>query len=339
MTERGKNIERKIRAGIIGGAGYTAGELIRLLVNHPSAEIVFAGSASNAGRPVCEVHPGLDGECGLAFSDLSETETLEKMLGSVDVVFLCSGHGESSRLMKTVHFPQTVRIIDLSTDFRTETDGFIYGLPELQREAIAGASRIANPGCFATAIQIGIMPLVCSGLAGEEIHVTAITGSTGAGYKPTENTHFSRRSSNLSTYSEFSHRHLTEIGHTLDKVSGGKFPGRIHFVPVRGDFTRGIFASIYTKCTAGEEILHSLYREYYSHSPFTVFAGSREIDLKSAVNTNKALLSVRKHGDIVHIVCTIDNLLKGASGQAVENMNLMFGLPEDCGLRLKASAF
>lgn len=333
------NGRQKIRAGIIGGAGYTAGELVRLLVNHPYAELVFAGSSSNAGKRISEVHPGLEGECPLTFSDISSEESLQQAVSGTDVVFLCSGHGGSSALLGKYSFPPEVKIIDLSQDFRDESAGFVYGLPELQKDRISNASRVANPGCFATAIQLALLPLAANGLLYDDIHVTAVTGSTGAGYKPTTTTHFSWRDSNLSSYKVFSHQHLAEIRQTLGKLSGQEFRHEINFVPVRGDFTRGIFASVYTRCKADEQELDNIYRDYYMNAPFTVVSEKKDIDMKSSVNTNKALVSVRKCGDKAYIVCTIDNLLKGASGQAVQNMNLMFGLPEDCGLRLKASAF
>ena len=318
-----------IRAGIIGGAGYTAGELIRLLVNHPQAEIVFVHSTSNAGNRLAQVHGGLEGDTGMRFCDAYD-------LGAIDVLFLCSAHGESRKWLAAHDVPAGVRIIDLAQDFRDESEGFVYGLPELNRDRIRAARRVANPGCFATAIQLALLPLAREGLLREEVHATAVTGSTGAGVKPSATTHFSWRSDNISVYKAFTHQHLSEIGRTLGAMQGGAAP-EINFVPMRGDFARGILASVYTRCTLEEADVRKLYAGYYATAPFT-HVTERGVDLKQVVNTNKALLQVARHGDKLHVVSAIANLLKGASGQAVENMNLLFGLDEREGLRLKASA-
>lgn len=319
-----------IRAGIIGGAGYTAGELIRLLVNHPQVEIAFVHSTSNAGNLLTEVHGGLEGETTMRFC-------AEYDLASVDVVFLCSAHGQSRTWMAEQRLPEGLRIIDLAQDFRDESEGFVYGLPEMNRRRIREAHRVANPGCFATAIQLALLPLAAAGLLEDEVHVTAVTGSTGAGVKPSATTHFSWRSDNLSVYKAFSHQHLLEIGRNL-RLLEPAFGQEINFVPMRGDFTRGILASVYTNCPLDEEEARKLYADYYAGAAFTHVA-ERAVDLKQVVNTNKALVHTAKYGSKLHVVSVIDNLLKGASGQAVQNMNLMFGLDEREGLRLKASAF
>lgn len=318
-----------IRVGIIGGAGYTAGELVRLLLNHPKVELRWIHSTSNAGNPIASVHGGLEGETELCFAadyDLKE----------VDVIFLCSAHGQSSVWMAENELPEGVRIIDLAQDFRDEHDGFVYGLAEWQRSKIEGAKRVANPGCFATAIQLALLPLAAAQKIEDEVHITAITGSTGAGVKPAATTHFSWRAHNLSVYKSFTHQHLNEIGRNLSLLQGGEV--ELNFVPMRGDFTRGIFASVYLNSSLTEEEARSLYADYYAEAEFTHFT-TRPIDLKQVVNTNKGLVHVAKYGRKLHITTAIDNLLKGASGQAVENMNRMFGLPVRTGLNLKASAF
>ena len=319
-----------IRAGIIGGAGYTAGELIRLLVNHPQVEIAFVHSTSNAGNLLTEVHGGLEGETPMRFCEAYD-------LAAADVVFLCSAHGQSKGWLAEQRLPEGLRIIDLAQDFRDESEGFVYGLPEMNRERIRQARRVANPGCFATAIQLALLPLAAAGLLQDEVHVTAVTGSTGAGVKPSATTHFSWRASNLSVYKAFTHQHLLEIGRNI-RLLEPAFDREINFVPMRGDFTRGILASVYTTCELDEEAARKLYADYYAQAAFTHVA-ERGVDLKQVVNTNKALVHVAKHGSKLHAVSVIDNLLKGASGQAVQNMNLMFGLDEREGLRLKASAF
>lgn len=308
-----------IRAGIIGGAGYTAGELIRILLNHPETQIEWIHSTSNAGNPVSDVHEGLIGDTDLRFSD---THPLDR----VDVVFLCSGHGQSSRFWEENELPEGVKVIDLAQDYRDESCGYVYGLPEVNRERIRKATKVANPGCFATALQLALLPLAAAHLLGGEINVTGITGSTGAGVKPGATTHFSWRNDNLSVYKAFTHQHLTEIGMTLRALQPG-LEERINFIPVRGDFPRGIFAMTLVDSTLTEEEAKKLYADYYADAAFT-HTTDRNLDLKQVVNTNKALIQVVKHDGKLLIVSAIDNLLKGASGQAVQNMNLMFGLPE-----------
>ncbi len=319
-----------IGVGIIGGAGYTAGELCRLLLNHPEVELRWVHSTSNAGNPLTAVHGGLEGETELCFSS-------EYDLSTVDVVFLCSAHGQSSVWMAENELPAGVKVIDLAQDFRDEHDGFVYGLAEWQREKVHAATRIANPGCFATAIQLSLLPLAAAQKLEDEVHITAVTGSTGAGVKPSATTHFSYRDSNLSVYKSFTHQHLNEIGRNL-RLLQPSFEEQINFVPMRGDFTRGIFASVYTTSSLTEEEAVQLYRDYYAKAEFTHYT-ERAVDLKQVVNTNKALIHVAKYGSKLHITTAIDNLLKGASGQAVENMNRIFGLDPQTGLKLKASAF
>ena len=319
-----------VKVGIIGGAGYTAGELIRLLINHPQVEIAFIHSSSNAGNLVSEVHGGLYGECDLRFS-------AEYDLKAIDVLFLCSAHGQSRKFWEENVAPEGLKIIDLAQDFRDESCGYVYGLPEINRSRIAQTSRLANPGCFATAIQLALLPLAAKGLLKNEVHITAITGSTGAGVKPGATTHFSWRNDNISVYKAFEHQHLIEIGRTL-KTLQPSFDHAVNFVPMRGDFARGIFASVYTDCDLTAEQAVELYNDFYADAAFT-FAVERDVDLKQVVNTNKAIVRVAKYGDKLHIVSVIDNLLKGASGQAVQNMNIMFGLDEKMGLNLKPSAF
>lgn len=319
-----------VKVGIIGGAGYTAGELIRLLLNHPQAEIVFVHSSSNAGNPVCRVHGGLWGETSLCF-------VADYDLSSIDVLFLCSAHGKSRAFWQENTMPEGLKVIDLAQDFRDESDGYIYGLPEWQRERIKGATKIANPGCFATAIQLALLPLASAGVLRDEVHITAITGSTGAGVKPGTTTHFSWRSDNMSIYKAFEHQHLIEIGRTLRTLQPS-FTNELNFVPMRGNFARGILASVYTECDLSAEEAKALYKEYYGDAAFT-FVAEGDIDLKQVTNTNKALLSTAKHGNKLHVVSVIDNLLKGASGQAVQNMNLICGFDEREGLHLKPNAF
>ncbi len=319
-----------VKVGIIGGAGYTAGELIRLLINHPAVEIAFVHSTSNAGNALSNVHGGLVGETDLCFA-------AEYDLSAVDVVFLCSAHGQSRKFWEENVAPEGLKIIDLAQDFRDESCGYVYGLPEINRSRIAQTSRLANPGCFATAIQLALLPLAAKGLLKNEVHITAITGSTGAGVKPGATTHFSWRNDNISVYKAFEHQHLIEIGRTL-KTLQPSFDHAVNFVPMRGDFARGIFASVYTDCDLTAEQAVELYNDFYADAAFT-FAVERDVDLKQVVNTNKAIVRVAKYGDKLHIVSVIDNLLKGASGQAVQNMNIMFGLDEKMGLNLKPSAF
>lgn len=319
-----------IKAGIIGGAGYTAGELIRILINHPSVEISFVMSNSHAGQPVHAVHKDLLGETELSFS---------KNPAPADVLFLCLGHGNSKTFLKENKVLENTKIIDLSHDFRIKGDhGFIYGLPELDKTAIKSASKIANPGCFATGIQLALLPLAAGGLLKQEVHLHAITGSTGAGQNPTDTGHFSWRNNNLSIYKAFEHQHLAEINQSLVQSGGGNAIPALNLIPMRGNFTRGIFTSAYTKSDISLNELQELYSNFYKEHPFTLVAG-HTISLKEVVNTNKCLLQVEKHGDKILITSIVDNLLKGASGQAVQNMNLMFGLEESEGLKLKAVAF
>lgn len=319
-----------IKVGIIGAAGYTAGELLRILVNHPEVEIVFAHSTSNAGNKVYDVHSGLVGDTELCFSS-------DYDLKAVDAVFLCSGHGKSTAFWAENERPAGLKVIDLAQDYRDESCGYVYGLPEINRERICKTDLLANPGCFATAIQLAVLPLAAAGLLSSEVNITAITGSTGAGVKPGATTHFSWRNNNVSVYKAFEHQHLIEIGMNVHKLQPG-YDKSINFVPVRGDFARGILASVYVDSDMTAEEAVSLYGNFYKDAAFTHVFHSN-VDLKQVVNTNKCLLSIEKHGGKLIINSVIDNLLKGASGQAVQNMNLMFGLPEDMGLRLKASAF
>ncbi|MDH6534611.1 N-acetyl-gamma-glutamyl-phosphate reductase [Parabacteroides sp. 52] len=321
-----------IKVGIIGGAGYTAGELIRLLVNHPDAEIVFINSSSNAGNRITDVHSGLFGETDLAF-------TSELPFNEVDLLFLCSAHGDSKKFMEAHTIPEHLKIIDLSTDYRMKSDEheFVYGLPELNRRAICSAKYVANPGCFATCIQLGILPLAKHLMLNSELHVNAITGSTGAGVKPSSTTHFSWRNDNISIYKPFTHQHLAEIGQSLQQLQTS-FNSRINFIPVRGNFSRGIFATTYIDCKVGLDEITRIYEEYYDDHSFT-FIMDKNPDMKQVVNTNKCLIHLEKHDDKLLIISMIDNLLKGASGQAVHNMNLLFGLEEKVGLHLKPSGF
>ncbi|MBP3774039.1 MAG: N-acetyl-gamma-glutamyl-phosphate reductase [Bacteroidaceae bacterium] len=319
-----------IKVGIIGGAGYTAGELIRILLHHPGAEIVFVHSTSNAGNPLTDVHGGLLGETDLKFS-------AEMDLNAVDVLFMCSGHGKSTEFWQQHKAPAHLKIVDLAQDFRDESCGYVYGLPEWKRPIIEKAQYVANPGCFATAIQLALLPLAHSGKLRGDVQVTAITGSTGAGVKPSATTHFSWRTDNLSVYKAFEHQHLLEINRTIQCLQP-TFEHEINFVPMRGDFARGILAAVYTETELGEDEARQLYKEFYADAAFT-FVSEKNVDLKQVVNTNKALLHVEKHGRQLLIVSVIDNLLKGASGQAVQNMNLICGLDEKMGLLLKPSAF
>lgn len=320
-----------IKVGIAGAAGYTAGELIRILVNHPDVEIVFAQSQSNAGNLVTDVHQGLLGDTELRFCESVD-------LGSIDVLFLCGAHGRSAAFWEENPMPQGLKVIDLAQDFRDGSCGYVYGLPEWQAAIIGKADRIANPGCFATAIQLSLLPLAEAGLLGTEVNVTAVTGSTGAGVKPSATTHFSWRTDNISAYKVMEHQHLLEIRRNLAKASGTGEEPRINFIPMRGDFARGIFSTSCLDCPLGEEEVRDLYKQYYKDAAFT-FVSDSPVDLKQVVNTNKCVLHVEKHGGKLVVTAVIDNLLKGAVGQAVQNMNLMFGLPQNQGLRLKASAF
>lgn len=319
------------KIGIIGGAGYTAGELLRLLLHHPGVEIAFVHSASHAGQPVTAVHADLLGDTELRFSDSHPLE-------DIDILFLCSAHGQSRKFWESHTRPARLKVIDLAQDYRDRSEGYIYGLPEMNRDLIARADSVANPGCFATALQLSLLPLAAAGLLPDgEISITAVTGSTGAGVKPGATTHFSWRSDNLSVYKPFTHQHLAEIGMTLRELQPGCNP-RLTFVPMRGDFARGIFAMTHLDTTLSDEEAVALYKEYYADAPFTVVSDA-EICLKQAVNTNKALLHVMVHDGKLLITCAEDNLLKGASGQAVQNMNIMMGWDQTTGLRLKPSAF
>lgn len=323
-----------IKVGIIGGAGYTAGELIRLLLNHPDVELKWVHSTSNAGNPVSGVHQGLVGETALYFTN-------ETPLDAVDVIFLCTPHGESRKFLELHkdNIPDDLRIVDLSQDFRIadDTHDFIYGLPELNRKYIIRGKHVANPGCFATAIQLALLPLARNLLLNSDIHVNAITGSTGAGVKPSATSHYSWRNDNVSIYKPFTHQHLAEIYQTLHGMQAS-FNSKVNFIPVRGCFSRGIFATLYMDCPVELSEIKKLYNEYYDDHNFT-FVSDRMPDLKDVVNTNKCLLYLTKEDGKLLIVSVIDNLLKGASGQAVHNMNLLFGLHERVGLQLKASAF
>ena len=321
-----------IKVGILGAAGYTGGELIRVLLNHPEVQIVFANSESNAGNKVYEVHEGLIGETEMTFSS-------EMPFDKVDVVFFCFGHGKSEAFLKDHTIPENVKIIDLAQDFRIAAPGhdYVYGLPETHREQIKTANHLANPGCFATCIQLALLPALKAGLISGDIHVNGITGSTGAGQKPGATTHYSWRNDNISVYKTFRHQHLLEIGQTIEELQPG-YDGRVLFIPQRGCFARGIFVTAYAKCDAALEDVQRVYADYYADAAFTHFT-TKSPDMKQVVNTNKAVVYVEKYEDQLLMICAIDNLLKGAVGQAVQNMNLMFGIDEKAGLGLKASAF
>lgn len=316
-----------IKAGIIGGAGYTGGELIRLLLNHPQVELTQVISNSQAGLPVNQVHQDLLGETDICFS-----KELDK---TVDVVFLCMGHGASSKFFEENVLPEKTKVIDLSHDFRLDPEK-VYGLPELNKDKIKDANFVANPGCFATAIELALLPLAHNGML-KEVHVSGITGSTGAGMSPSETTHFSWRDSNISTYKAFTHQHLDEIRQSL-MVYQPWFEQPINFVPYRGNFTRGIMVTAYQYCEWPLEEAIRVYKEYYEDHPFT-FVTDNGLDLKQVVNTNKCVVQLEMHNGYLMVQSVIDNLLKGASGQAVQNMNLMFGFGEEEGLKLKASRF
>ncbi|MBX2955542.1 MAG: N-acetyl-gamma-glutamyl-phosphate reductase [Cyclobacteriaceae bacterium] len=325
-------MEKKIKAGIIGGAGYTGGETLRLLLNHPVVEISFVHSRSNAGKPVHAVHTDLLGETEMVFTDA--------LAFDVDVLFLCMGHGESKKFLQENIVLSTVKIIDLGNDFRLgdKVAGrtFIYGLPELNRAVILRANNVANPGCFATAIQLGLLPLASKGLL-KEVYTTGITGSTGAGQKLQDTTHFTWRANNISAYKTLTHQHVAEINQSL-KQRQSSYTGALNFVPWRGDFTRGIFVSSIVETQKSLEELNQLFKVFYQDHPFTHVADTM-IDLKQVVNTNKCLIYLEKEGNKLVVHSAIDNLLKGASGQAIQNMNLMFGLDERAGLQLKSTVF
>ncbi len=322
----------KIRAGIVGGAGYTGGELLRILVHHPDVEIAFVHSKSNAGNHVYQVHQDLAGEIELKFSDELDEE--------IDVLFLCLGHGDSQKFLNENHIPDSVKIVDLSQDFRLQSEGnrmFVYGLPELNRHHISKAKNIANPGCFATAIQLSLLPLASKQLLHNDVHISGITGSTGAGQTLTETSHFSWRNNNVGVYKLFEHQHLNEIYKTLSAVHPGS-KSKIHFVPYRGNFSRGILTTSYLKTDLSLKKANEMYNDYYANHPF-VHVNGLNPHLKQVVNTNKCVMHLEKVDDTLVCIAGIDNLLKGASGQAVQNMNLMFGLEETAGLKLKAMAF
>lgn len=324
-----------LEVGIIGGAGYTAGELIRLLLNHSKTTINFVYSTSNAGNKVYKVHQDLIGSTELEF-----TSTVNS---TVDVLFLCLGHGNSTAFLQNNSFSENTKIIDLSNDFRLVADKnfegkeFIYGLPELQKEAIQKATYIANPGCFATALQLAILPLAANKLLKNDVHINAVTGATGAGTSLSKTTHFTWRDNNFSHYKAFTHQHLGEVNQTVNQLQSD-FSSEINFVPNRGNFSRGIFATVYTKFEGTIEEAKELYKNYYKDAAFT-FVSDEEIHLKQVVNTNKCLLHLVKHENKLLITSTIDNLLKGASGQAIQNMNLMYGFEESKGIQLKANYF
>lgn len=321
-----------IRVGILGGAGYTAGELIRILINHPEAEIVFVNSESNAGNLLTDVHGGLYGETDMRFTDSMPFD-------SVDVMFFCFGHGKSEQFLKEHTIPANVKIIDLAQDFRIAAPGndYVYGLPEINREEIKGAQHLANPGCFATCIQLALLPAAKLHILDNDVVVNAVTGSTGAGQKPSATTHFSWRNNNFSVYKVFTHQHLAEIRQSLTQVQGS-LDASIDFIPMRGDFARGIFATCVIKTDMPEDKIVEAYKEFYKDAAFTHYI-DKPIDMKQVVNTNKALIHCDVYNGKLLVTSTIDNLLKGAVGQAVQNMNLMFGIEESAGLKLKPSAF
>lgn len=321
----------KISVGIIGGAGYTGGEAIRLLIHHPNVELKFVHSRSNAGNLLSDVHVDLTGDTDLKFTD---------SLQNADVIFLCLGHGESKKFLQENAIADSVNVIDLSHDFRlgdsVANRQFVYGLPELNKESIKKAKNIANPGCFATSIELGLLPLAKFGLL-KEIYTTGITGSTGAGQKLQDTTHFTWRANNISAYKTLTHQHLKEITQSVKQLQSG-FSGSINFVPWRGDFTRGIFVSSVVAIDKSLDELNKLYQDFYKDHPFTIVS-NQTLDLKQVVNTNKCIINLEKEGDKLVVHSAIDNLLKGASGQAVQNMNLMFGLDEAAGLKLKSTVF
>lgn len=324
-----------IKVGIIGGAGYTGGELLRILVNHPKVSLAFVHSSSQAGKRIDAVHTDLLGDTDLSFSNT--------LSSAIDVLFLCVGHGDAKKFLAENTIPDAVKIIDLSQDFRLGKNSkignrkFIYGLAELNKEQLKTAQNTANPGCFATCIQLGLLPLASKGLLQTEVHINATTGSTGAGQGLSSTTHFSWRNNNLSVYKAFEHQHLAEIGESITQLQAN-FSKELNFIPQRGDFTRGILAAMYVETNLSIEEAYTLYESYYHDAAFTHLSKTN-IDLKQVVNTNKCIIHLEKHGNKLLIISILDNLLKGASGQAVQNMNLMCGLEEKTGLNLKASAF
>lgn len=321
-----------IKVGIIGGAGYTAGELLRLLLQHPEVEIKFVHSTSNAGNYITDVHAGLLGETDLVF-------TSEMPFEEIDLLFFCTAHGDTRKFLESHALPDELKVIDLSMDYRIKSNehDFIYGLPELNRRNTCKSRYVANPGCFATCIELGLLPLAKEHLLKGDVSVNAITGSTGAGVKPSATTHYSWRDNNISIYKPFEHQHLPEIMQSIKQLQPD-YGGSIDFIPYRGCFPRGIFATLVLKCDLDIETLYKLYESYYERDSFTHVV-KRPLDLKEVVNTNKCLIHLEKHGDKLLITSIIDNLLKGASGTAVHNMNLLFGLAETVGLQLKPSAF
>lgn len=324
-----------IKVGIIGGSGYTAGELIRILMFHPNATLDFVYSTTNAGKPLSIAHHDLMGDIEMNFTDQVNPD--------VNVVFLCLGHGKSKAFLEQNQFSNDTKIIDLGNDFRLTKDAafdgkqFVYGLPELNKTAIQSANYIANPGCFATAIQLALLPLAKNGLLNEDVHINATTGSTGAGVSPSETTHFSWRNNNMSHYKAFEHQHLGEINQSIQQLQAG-YPNELIFVPNRGDFARGIFATLYTTVTDSLEDIVAKYEAYYADQPF-VTVTTTNINMKQVVQTNKCIISLMKKGNRLLITSIIDNLTKGASGQAIQNMNLLFGLEETTGLHLKPCGF
>lgn len=321
-----------IKVGIIGGAGYTAGELIRLLINHPDVEIIFVNSTSNAGNRLTDVHEGLYGETDMMF-------TGDLPLDEIDLLFFCTAHGDTKKFLESHSVPEKLKVIDLSQDYRISSPSheFIYGLPELNRRAICKSKYVANPGCFATGIQLALLPLAKHLMLNHDVHVNAITGSTGAGVKPSSTSHFSWRNNNISVYKPFAHQHLAEIRQSFAQLQNS-FNASIDFIPVRGDFARGIFTTAYMECKIELDEIRRIYEAYYDDHSFT-FVVDKNPDLKQVVNTNKCLLHLQKIDGKLLIISVIDNLLKGASGQAVHNMNLLFNLEETVGLHLKPSAF
>lgn len=328
-------MKKTIKAGIVGAAGYTGGELVRLLLHHPQAEILYAVSQSQSTRQIAEVHADLSGETEMRFVATPEA--------GADVVFLCLPHGESKVYLERFPFLYNARVIDLSRDFRVKHEGaderaqrFVYGLPELAREKLRDAQYVANPGCFATAIQLGLLPLAAAGQLSGDIHINATTGSTGAGQSPSETTHFTWRNNNLSVYKAFEHEHLPEIEQSIRQLQNN-FSSAIHFIPQRGAFTRGILSSTTLHCTLSQQEAEAVYGEYYSNHPFVRV--TKSADVKQVTNTNKCFIQLVQRKDRLAVITVIDNLLKGASGQAVQNMNLLFGLEETAGLKLKANVF
>lgn len=327
----------KVKVGIVGGAGYTGGELIRLLINHPDAVISFVHSKSNSGNPISQVHADLAGETGILFTG--------ELSSDIDVLFLCVGHGQARKFMDAHQIEDHIKVIDLSQDFRLKENAthgsreFVYGLPELNRENIRSANNIANPGCFATCIQLGLLPLAKAGLL-KPVYTTGITGSTGAGQGLSPSSHFSWRANNIQAYKTLTHQHVNEILQSLEQLQGNFSSGdeQLNFIPWRGDFTRGIFISSQLSCDLSETELKEIYNDYYKGHPF-VHLSNEPIFLKQVVNTNKCLIQIEKVGSKLVVHSITDNLLKGASGQAVQNMNLLFGLEETAGLKLKANLF